>query len=148
MGAALLNYKREKRKENIYFSWLNASRLTLDERVPGSFMLKIIAAIFDFYRSGRLGIERNLYQWMGEGGGGNDRRKGMGECGPFPFWLCKIYLIPPLGLCSIRMSAPSPFSLAVNFYSPQVPKYQDQLYSNKLAYHQHYEKLVFSNGMN
>ena len=146
MGAALLNYKREKRKENIYFSWLNASRLKLDERVPGSFMLKIIAAIFDFYKSGRLGIEGNLYQWMG--GGGNDRRKEMRECGPFPFWLCKIYLIPPLGLCSIRMSAPSPFSLAVNFYSPQVPKYQDQLYSNKLAYHQHYEKLVSSNGMN
>ena len=49
---------------------MNASRLKLDERVPGSFMIKIIAAIFDFYRSGRLGIE-------GKGGGGNDRRKEM-----------------------------------------------------------------------
>ena len=41
---------------------MNASRLKLDEGVPGSFMIKIIAAIFDFYRSGRLGIE-------GKGGG-------------------------------------------------------------------------------
>ena len=32
--------------------------------------VEIIAVIFDFYSSGRLGREQNLYQGMSTGGGG------------------------------------------------------------------------------
>ena len=142
MGAALLNYKREKRKENIYFSWLNASRLKLDERVPGSFMLKIIAAIFDFYKSGRLGIEGNLYQWMG---GATIEGKRWESVGLSPSGCVKFTSYPHLGSVVFEWAPPPPSHWLSIFI---VPKYQDQLYSNKLAYHQHYEKLVSSNGMN
>ena len=60
------------------------SRRTFGERVLSIFLTKIMAAIFDFNGSGRLGRERNLYQeggWqskirggveMGPGGGGED----------------------------------------------------------------------------
>ena len=38
------------------------SRRNFDERVLSIFLTKIMAAIFDFYGSGRLVRERNLYQ--------------------------------------------------------------------------------------
>ena len=38
------------------------SGVILASELPGDFVEKIIAAFFDFFSSGRLGRERNLYQ--------------------------------------------------------------------------------------
>lgn len=46
--------------------------------MPSVFLVKIIAAIFDFYRGRRLGRERNLYQG-GRGGGGQTSKERTGE---------------------------------------------------------------------
>ena len=58
-------HQNENKKGRV--SFLNQGKISLHwrnfgERVPSIFLAKIMAAIFDFNGSGRLGRERNLYK--------------------------------------------------------------------------------------